>query len=126
MVTVILLIISNTFMTLAWYGHLKHRSMPIVSAIVVSWLIAFGEYRFQVPANRIGYGQFTAYQFKVIQECITLAVFAVFAYLYLGARSLELRGVVPLHSGGCRICVLRKTLTAGESRVELTKSGSYC
>jgi hypothetical protein len=84
MVTVILLLISNTFMTFAWYGHLKHRSMPLVSAIVVSWLIAFGEYCFQVPANRIGYGQFTGYQLKVIQECITLVVFAVFAYFYLG------------------------------------------
>ena len=58
--------------------------MPIVSAIVVSWLIAFGEYCFQVPANRIGYGHFTGYQLKVIQECITLVVFAVFAYFYLG------------------------------------------
>jgi uncharacterized protein (DUF486 family) len=84
MTTVILLIISNAFMTFAWYGHLKHRSMPILSAIVVSWLIAFGEYCFQVPANRIGYGYFTAYQLKVIQECITWVVFAVFAYFYLG------------------------------------------
>ena len=84
MSTVILLIVSNAFMTFAWYGHLKHRSMPIVLAIVVSWLIAFGEYCFQVPANRIGYGQFTGYQLKVIQECITLVVFAVFAYFYLG------------------------------------------
>jgi len=84
MVTVILLIISNTFMTFAWYGHLKYRSAPILTAIVVSWLIAFGEYCFQVPANRIGYGQFTVYQLKIIQEVITLAVFVVFAYLYLG------------------------------------------
>jgi|SRR5688572_3663475 uncharacterized protein (DUF486 family) len=84
MLTVILLIISNTFMTFAWYGHLKYRSAPIVAAIVVSWLIAFGEYCFQVPANRIGYGQFTAYQLKIIQESITLVVFVVFAYLYLG------------------------------------------
>jgi uncharacterized protein (DUF486 family) len=82
--TVVLLFISNTFMTFAWYGHLKHRSAPIVEAIVVSWLIAFGEYCFQVPANRIGYGQFTAYQLKIIQECVTLVVFVVFAYLYLG------------------------------------------
>ena len=82
--TVILLIISNTFMTFAWYGHLKYRSAPIVAAILVSWLIALGEYCFQVPANRIGYGQFTAYQLKIIQELITLAVFVVFAYFYLG------------------------------------------
>jgi uncharacterized protein (DUF486 family) len=84
MSTVLLLFISNTFMTFAWYGHLKHRSAPLVEAIVVSWLIAFGEYCFQVPANRIGYGEFTAYQLKIIQECVTLVVFVVFAYLYLG------------------------------------------
>ena len=84
MLTVGLLIISNTFMTFAWYGHLKHRSAPILEAIVVSWLIAFGEYCFQVPANRIGYGRFTGYQLKIIQECITVVVFVVFAYLSRG------------------------------------------
>ena len=84
MTTVLLLVISNTFMTFAWYGHLKYRSLPMVAAVLVSWLIALGEYCFQVPANRIGYGQFTAYQLKVIQESITLAVFVVFAYFYLG------------------------------------------
>jgi uncharacterized protein (DUF486 family) len=84
MSTVILLVISNTFMTFAWYGHLRHRSAPLVSAIVASWLIAFGEYCFQVPANRLGYGQFTGYQLKIIQECITLTVFVIFAYFYLG------------------------------------------
>jgi uncharacterized protein len=82
--TVGLLLISNTFMTFAWYGHLKHRSMPVIAAILVSWLIAFGEYCFQVPANRLGYGQFTGYQLKIIQECVTLVVFSVFAYTYLG------------------------------------------
>lgn len=84
MSTVVLLLISNTFMTVAWYGHLKYQSAPIVVAIVASWLIAFGEYCFQVPANRIGYGQFNGYQLKIIQEVITLSVFAVFAYFYLG------------------------------------------
>jgi uncharacterized protein len=82
--TVLLLIASNIFMTFAWYGHLKHRNAPLLAAIVVSWLIAFGEYCLQVPANRLGYGQFTAYQLKLIQEVITLSVFVVFAYLYLG------------------------------------------
>jgi uncharacterized protein len=77
MLTVLLLLISNTFMTVAWYGHLKHRSAPLLGAIVVSWLIAFGEYCFQVPANRLGYGQFSGYQLKIIQEVITLVVFAV-------------------------------------------------
>ena len=84
MLTVLLLIVSNTFMTFAWYGHLKYRSLPMLTAILISWLIAFGEYCFQVPANRIGYGVFTAYQLKIIQEAITLTVFVVFAYLYLG------------------------------------------
>jgi uncharacterized protein (DUF486 family) len=84
MLTVLLLFISNTFMTFAWYGHLKHRSAPIVAAILVSWLIALGEYCFQVPANRIGYGEFTGYQLKIIQEAVTLIVFSIFAYLYLG------------------------------------------
>jgi hypothetical protein len=82
--TVLLLFVSNTFMTFAWYGHLKHRSAPLLAAIVVSWLIAFGEYCFQVPANRIGYGEFTGYQLKIIQESVTLVVFTVFAYFYLG------------------------------------------
>jgi uncharacterized protein (DUF486 family) len=84
MTTVILLLISNTFMTFAWYGHLKHRSWPIAMAVLVSWLIAFGEYCFQVPANRIGYGQFTTYQLKIIQESVTLVVFSFFAYFYMG------------------------------------------
>jgi len=84
MTTVLLLVISNTFMTFAWYGHLKHKTAPIVEAILVSWLIALGEYCFQVPANRIGYGRFTGYQLKIIQECVTLSVFVVFAYLYMG------------------------------------------
>jgi uncharacterized protein (DUF486 family) len=84
MLTIFLLMVSNTFMTFAWYGHLKHRSVPIVEAILVSWLIALGEYCFQVPANRIGYGRFTGYQLKIIQESITIIVFVVFAYFYLG------------------------------------------
>ena len=83
MTTVALLIVSNTFMTVAWYGHLKYRSAPLYAVILVSWGIAFFEYCFQVPANRIGFGEFSGYQLKIIQECITLMVFAVFAYFYL-------------------------------------------
>jgi uncharacterized protein len=83
MLTVLLLLISNTFMTFAWYGHLKHKDARLLTVIVASWLIAFGEYCFQVPANRIGYGQFSGYQLKIIQECITLVVFIGFAYWYL-------------------------------------------
>jgi len=84
MLTVVLLFISNTFMTFAWYGHLKHRSWSLVQAVLFSWLIALGEYCFQVPANRFGYGRFTGYQLKIIQEAITVVVFVVFAYFYLG------------------------------------------
>ena len=81
--TVILLTISNIFMTFAWYGHLKFKQSPLWIAILVSWLIAFFEYCFQVPANRIGYGQFSAAQLKTIQEVITLLVFSVFSLVYL-------------------------------------------
>ena len=84
MKTALLLVASNVFMTFAWYGHLKHRQAPLFLAILASWLIAFGEYCLQVPANRIGYGQFSGYQLKLMQEAITLAVFIVFAYAYLG------------------------------------------
>jgi hypothetical protein len=83
MLTILLLFCSNTFMTIAWYGHLRFRDRPLMLVIVVSWLIAFAEYCFQVPANRIGYRQFAGYQLKIIQEAITLIVFAVFAYFYL-------------------------------------------
>ena len=86
MLTVFLLVISNAFMTYAWYGHLKQRNLSMVSAIFLSWFIALGEYCFQVPANRIGYARFTGYQLKIIQEGITLVVFAVFAYVYLGEQ----------------------------------------
>ena len=84
MLTVLLLVISNAFMTIAWYGHLKYRDAPLFTVVLVSWLIASVEYAFQVPANRIGYGAFSGYQLKIIQEAITLTVFAVFAWLYLG------------------------------------------
>jgi hypothetical protein len=84
MQTVLLLTISNVFMTFAWYGHLKFKHAPLVTVIAVSWLIAFFEYCFQVPANRIGSAQFTTAQLKTIQEVITLVVFAGFSVLYLG------------------------------------------
>jgi uncharacterized protein len=83
MTTVVLLIISNIFMTFAWYGHLKYRHAPLFKVILISWLIAFAEYCFQVPANRIGSYEFTAAQLKTIQEVITLTVFSVFSVLYL-------------------------------------------
>ena len=83
MIPIVLLTISNIFMTIAWYGHLKHKSAPLAATILVSWLIAFVEYCFQVPANRIGHYQFSAAQLKIIQEVITLIVFAVFSIFYL-------------------------------------------
>ncbi|HSA34338.1 MAG TPA: DMT family protein [bacterium] len=81
--TIALLTVSNIFMTIAWYGHLKFKDKPLMLVILVSWLIAFVEYCFMVPANRIGHGTFTAAQLKTIQEVITLVVFAVFSVVYL-------------------------------------------
>src|SRR5947208_11050146 len=81
--TILLLTISNIFMTVAWYGHLRFRSEALWKVIVVSWLIAFFEYCFQVPANRIGSYEFSTAQLKTIQEAITLTVFSVFSVLYL-------------------------------------------
>jgi uncharacterized protein len=83
MQTIFLLLCSNVFMTFAWYGHLKYRQAPIMTVIVISWLIAFAEYCFQVPANRIGSYQFSLAQLKTIQEVITLVVFSVFSVLYM-------------------------------------------
>jgi uncharacterized protein len=78
-----LLVVSNIFMTAAWYGHLKFRSSALWKVILISWLIAFVEYCFQVPANRIGSYQFSTAQLKTIQEVITLVVFCGFSVLYL-------------------------------------------
>ncbi len=80
--TILLLTCSNIFMTFAWYGHLKYKSTPLFKVIVISWMIAFFEYCFQVPANRIGSYEFSVAQLKTIQEVITLTVFAVFSVLY--------------------------------------------
>lgn len=81
--TILLLLVSNVFMTFAWYGHLRFRSAPIWEVILISWLIAFLEYCFQVPANRMGSYEFSAAQLKIIQEAITLIVFGFFSVLYL-------------------------------------------
>lgn len=81
--TVALLTLSNVFMTFAWYGHLKFKSVALWAVILVSWGIAFVEYCFQVPANRIGHGRFSAAELKTIQEVISLTVFAGFSVLYL-------------------------------------------
>ena len=97
--TIILLLLSNTFMTLAWYGHLKFKELPwwknlgIISIIFISWGIALLEYFFQVPANRIGFkgngGPFNLVQLKIIQEVITLIVFALFTLYFFKNESLN-------------------------------------
>lgn len=98
--TIVLLVISNIFMTLAWYGHLKLQQMKVLSSatplyvvILISWLIALAEYSFQVPANRIGFngngGSFSLMQLKVIQEVITLTVFTIFTVLFFRGESLQ-------------------------------------
>src|SRR5258708_16375756 len=83
MLTIVLLLLSNIFMTFAWYGHLKYQNVPLWKVTVVSWLIASLEYCFQVPANRWGSHHFSVAQLKTIQEIITLGVFSVFSTLYL-------------------------------------------
>ena len=87
MTTVLLLLVSNLFMTFAWYGHLKFgHAWPLWQAVLVSWGIALFEYCLAVPANRLGYGLFSGFQLKILQEVITLAVFMVFATLFLKER----------------------------------------
>ena len=84
MTTILLLVISNIFMTLAWYGHLKFPHLPVIGAVFIGWGIALIEYSFAVPANRIGYAHgFTGGQLKIMQEVITLVIFALFATLVL-------------------------------------------
>lgn len=97
--TILLLICSNTFMTFAWYGHLKFKEMKgfenlgIISIILISWGIAFFEYMFQVPANRLGFkengGPFSLVELKVIQEAITLSVFVVFTLVFFKNETLR-------------------------------------
>jgi uncharacterized protein len=84
MSTILLLTLSNVFMTFAWYGHLKYgHDWPLWKAILVSWLIALLEYCLAVPANRLGYVEFSGFQLKIIQEVVTIVVFVAFAILFL-------------------------------------------
>lgn len=102
--TILLLILSNTFMTLAWYGHLKFKEMKwfaglgLLNIVLISWGIAFFEYCFQVPANRIGYkengGPFTLVQLKVLQEVITLIAFTVFSLLVFKNESFRVNHLI--------------------------------
>ena len=87
MYTILLLMASNVFMTFAWYGHLKYgHDWPLWQAILVSWGIALFEYCLAVPANRLGFGEFSGFQLKILQEVITLGVFVAFATLFLKER----------------------------------------
>ena len=84
MSTIILLVFSNVLMTFAWYGHLKYgHDWPLWKAVLASWAIAFFEYCLAVPANRLGFGEFSGFQLKIIQEVVTLVVFIVFAIAVL-------------------------------------------
>jgi uncharacterized protein len=84
---VLMLMVANVFMTFAWYAHLKNwQDRPLWIVVLVSWGIAFAEYCFQVPANRLGSAVYSLPQLKIIQEVVTLAVFGVFAVLYMGVR----------------------------------------
>ncbi len=104
LITVFLLVISNTFMTFAWYGHLKFRQfnwfngLSLAAIILISWGIAFFEYIFQVPANRIGFsnngGPFNLWQLKVIQEAITLTVFTIFAIVFFKTESFRINHLI--------------------------------
>ena len=81
-----MLMVSNVFMTVAWYGHLKHQETPLPRVILTSWGIAFFEYVIMVPANRWGSAFYSPYQLKILQEVITLVVFSAFALLYFGTK----------------------------------------
>jgi len=83
---ILLLVVSNVFMTFAWYGHLKFDTKPLWLMVMLNWGIAFFEYWFAVPANRIGYQVYTAAELKTMQEVITLVVFAVFSVSWLGEK----------------------------------------
>lgn len=102
--TIVMLVISNIFMTLAWYGHLKMQSfskfqaLPLIAVILISWGIAFFEYCFQVPANRIGFrgngGPFSLFELKIMQEVISLSVFTVFALVVFRSETLKLNHIL--------------------------------
>ncbi|HEY7532156.1 MAG TPA: DMT family protein [Nitrospiraceae bacterium] len=100
LLVITLLLFSNVFMTLAWYGHLRFMNRPIWLMVLASWGIAFFEYCLQVPANRVGYASLTAYQLKTIQEVITLTVFILFAHVYMG------EGFKPKHLVGFTLLAL--------------------
>ena len=93
LIPIALLVCSNVFMTFAWYGHLKFKDRALWLVILASWGIAFFEYCLAVPANRWGSGIYSAAELKAVQEVITLAVFVVFSFVYLGQKITPLQGV---------------------------------
>jgi uncharacterized protein len=105
-----LLVLSNLFMTAAWYGHLKYKAAPLWTVILVAWGIAFFEYCLQVPANRIGHQVFTAPQLKGIQEIVTLLVFAAFSWAWLGETP------TPRQWAGFALIAVAAVLIVGEGR----------
>lgn len=107
MPTVLLLIASNVFMTLAWYGHLKFKTTHLLVVILLSWLIALPEYALQVPANRLGHGKFSAAQLKILQEVISLSVFVIFSLAYLREAPTWREGVAMLMIVGAVMLAFR-------------------
>ena len=112
--TILLLVLSNTFMTLAWYGHLKFAEWPrlgklsLAAIVLISRGIALFEYMFQVPANRIGYRTFSATQLKIFQEAISISVFVVFAVLVLNERPRWNHGLAFVLIGLAAVLAVRK------------------
>lgn len=109
MTTIVLLTLSTTFMTIAWYGHLKFPKAPLLATILVSWLIALPEYSLQVPANRIGNGTFTTAQLKIIAEVLSLTVFLIFNLVYFHIWPTWKTGVAFLLILGAAALVAQET-----------------
>lgn len=113
-VPVILLLLSNVFMTFAWYGHLKFPHAPMIAAILGAWTIAFFEYCLAVPANRIGHGMYSAAELKTMQEVITLIVFAGFSVMVLGEKLTVYHGIgFALIAAGAAFIFLGPKLAGG-------------
>ena len=103
--TIVLLTLSNVFMTFAWYGHLKFKAAPLLAVVLISWGIAFFEYWLAVPANRIGHSVYSTAQLKTMQEVITLAVFTLFSVFYMheGMAPSQLLGFVLIGCGAALV-----------------------
>ncbi|MDP2344744.1 MAG: DMT family protein [Deltaproteobacteria bacterium] len=118
--TIALLIASNVFMTMAWYGHLRFKDVSLWKVILVSWGIAFVEYCLQVPANRWGHGTFSAFQLKLMQEVITLVVFVVFAVLWLKETPKWNHAVAALFLVGAVVFAFWESVPSNKPSVDVT------